>query len=262
MNISRLKNLILLMLFAANLVLAGVLGVRAYEARSAERRALVESLAALAALGAKADAELFEAEPSPLYRTEVERDRGAETAFAERFIGAAETTRASSGSFTLGGGLGSATMSGAGRFDFALTSPLNCASAADFAERAGLSPEEYSIESESALAQLVGGSKVFGQDIELLVEDGGLVGASGGLLLGDMYVIDATPSKSLTAALLQLAADLNDAGTPAGAILSVELGYTATLSAPGYSLLEPTWRVETEFAGVWFVDAFDLRSYR
>lgn len=263
MNVSRLKNIILLMLLAANLVLAAVLGVRSFEAWRADEQSLDRTVAALAELGAAVDRELLDDEPSPLYRTEVERDLTKETFFAERFIGASESVRDGSGVYRLSGTNGSAVLSNVGRFELALDTPTLCADAETFFALAGLDAADFAVADDGVtLTQLVDGAAVLGHELVLDIEGGRIAAASGSLLLGEIYVIDATPSKSLSAALLSLAAELHDASQPAGRILSAELGYAATLAAPGYALLEPTWRIATADAGVWYVDALTLESSR
>ena len=263
MNVSRLKNIILLMLLAANLVLAAVLGLRSFEAWRADGQALDRAVDALAELGASAERELLAAEPAPLYRAEMERDLEAETLLAERFIGASESVRDASGVYRLSGANGSAVLSNVGRIELALDTPLLCADAETFLALAGLDASEFVVsEDGSTLTQLVGGASVLGRELTLGIEDGRLVSVSGTLLLGDDYIIDAAPSKSLSAALLSLAAELHDASQPAGRILAAEPGYAASPAAPGYVLLEPMWRIETENAGVWYVDALTLEASR
>ncbi len=259
MKISRLKNIIIAMLLAADLVLAAVLGARAFETWRLEEDAAARASEALAALGAEVGRDMLGDEPPPLYIVEIERDLTAERALAETFVGAGALVRDGSGSYRIEGERGTARLHGAGRFEAEITAPAACPDASTFIELAGLGGIE-TVTGEDTVTQLVRGAPVFGGELALDIENGELRGVSGIVLLGDDYIIDGTPSKSLDAALLSLAEELHDAGTPAGKILSAELGYAASLAAPGYMQMAPTWRIETESAGTWYVDAFTLES--
>ncbi len=247
------------MLLTADLVLAAVLGVRAFETWRLDEDAATRASEALASLGAEVTRDMLRDEPAPLYMVEIERDLTAERTLAETFVGSGALMRDGSGSYRIEGERGTARLYGAGRFEAEISASIACPDADTFLELAGLGEAEM-VTGESSVTQLVRGAPVFGGELVLDIENGELRGVNGIVLLGDDYIIDGTPSKSLDAALLSLAEELHDAGTPAGEVTSAELGYEASLAAPGYMQLHPTWRIETEKAGTWYVDAFTLAS--
>lgn len=270
MDISKFKNIILCVLLAANLVLAAVLGVRAYESYRLDRTAAEDTVSALRALGTNATVEQLAADVTPLYPSEVERDLDAERELARSFIGEHTIVEGGSGIYHLEGDRGSAGLQNAGRVT--ITFDRSYASADELFGAIGIGSDSYAAQlrmyadelavGDGEISRRISGVEVFGLSLYAREADGSVVGMDGGILLGEVYVTEGSHSKSLAAALLALSSQLYDAGTPAGNILSSELGWTAELAAPGYTHLEPTWRIETENAGVWLVDAMTLSVSR
>lgn len=270
MDISKFKNLILGVLLAANLVLAAVLGMRAYESYRLERTAAENTVTALRSLGTNVTVEQLGDNIAPLYPSEVERDLDAERELARSFIGEHTIAEGGSGIYNLEGENGSAGLQNAGRVTITFSDEFSesISSAEDMLLALGadsqycaallrMTADELVVE-DTGIRRLITGAEVFGLSLDAREVDGRVVGLDGGILLGEVYVTEGSHSKSLAAALLALSAQLYDAGTPAGNIISSDLGWTATLAAPGYTHLEPTWRIETENAGVWLVDAMTL----
>lgn len=274
MDISKFKNIILCVLLAANLVLAAVLGVRAYENYRLDRTAAEDTVSALRSLGTNVELEQLDTDTPPLYPSEVERDLEAERELARSFIGEHTIAEGGSGIYRLEGDRGSAGLQNAGRMTITFSDELsaNFSDAEEMFRAVGVDSEYYAAQlgiysdelvvSDTGMSRRISGAEVFGLSLDARVVDGGVAGLDGGILLGEVYVTEDSRSKSLAAALLALSSQLSDAGTPAGNILSSELGWTAELAAPGYTHLEPTWRVVTENAGTWLVDAMTLSVSR
>ncbi len=181
MDIRRMKNIILVVLLAANLLLGAILGIRAFEADRLEQQAAEDAADALERMGMTAEVELLRAEHPPLYPAEVEQQEAGDAGFMGTFV-----------------------------------------------------PGDAVTQTEDGVNHIHAGA----------VE-------------GEFYVTDGTPSKSLTAALLALAADLSDAGRGNSRVLDAELGWTAEPASPGYIRLRPTWLVTTDIGG-FYVDAMTL----
>ena len=158
MKISRLKNIIIAMLLAADLVLAAVLGARAFESWRLEEDAAARASEALAALGAEAGRDMLGDEPPPLYMVEIERDLAAERALAETFVGTGALVRDGSGSYRIEGERGTARLYGAGRFEAEISAPAACPDAGTFIELAGLGGIE-TVTGEDTVTQLVRGQR-------------------------------------------------------------------------------------------------------
>lgn len=270
MDISKFKNLILGVLLAANLVLAAVLGMRAYEGYRLERTAAENTVTALRNLGTNVDIEQLSADISPLYPSEVERDLDAERELVRSFIGEHTIAEGGSGIYHLEGERGGASLQNTGRMTVIFSDEFSesISGAEDMLLALGVDSQYYAallrmtadelVVGGTSIRRLITGAEVFGLSLDAREVDGRVLGMDGGILLGEVYVTEGNHSKSLSAALLVLSSQLHDADTPAGNIISADLGWTASLAAPGYTHLEPTWRIETENAGVWLVDAMTL----
>lgn len=274
MDISKFKNIILCVLLAANLVLAAVLGVRAYENYRLDRTAAEDTVSALRSLGTNVELEQLDTDSPPLYPSEVERDLEAERELARSFIGEHTIAEGGSGIYRLEGSRGSAGLQNAGRMTITFSDELsaNFSDAEEMFRTVGVDSEYYAAQlgiysdelvvSDTGMSRRISGAEVFGLSLDARVVDGGVAGLDGGILLGEVYVTEDSRSKSLAAALLALSSQLSDAGTPAGNILSSELGWSAELAAPGYTHLVRCWGVVTENAGTWLVDAMTLSVSR
>lgn len=247
----RMKTILICFLLIINAVLAAVVSTRTGEAESERAQMARDTITALSALDASVDLALLSTEYPTLYLMEEERSYETERTLFGAFIGAQPD-----GFYELGSGIyqaetesGMVRISNAGIFEIVFTSHTTEADEAYNSLVSLLDP--------TANTQLIGGVQVFNRSVQYYTGAGDAA-IQGGLLLGETYVIDSSPSKSAAAALLALAGTLRSAGTPLGTVTSLTPGYMAELSARGYTSLRPVWCVEAE-RGAWYVDALTLQ---
>ena len=258
MSGAKVKNIVILLLFVVDLALLGVFGVRMLSDARLERQAAADAAAALERLGMEAPKELLQQKQEPLYPLEEERNVTAECALAEQLLGSFALESQGGGLYTAENDRGRLRLSSAGIFELVLYPPYPAG------VRPDLTPAELLVlcgagERITLMegAQMLRGVRVFDRDVTLRETSEGLV-VSGGLLAGEIYVSDGSPSKSLTAALLALAGERkNDVTGETETVLSAEPGYVAELVAENYTALRPVWRITTD-RGTYTVDALRL----
>ncbi|GHV32505.1 hypothetical protein FACS18949_03640 [Clostridia bacterium] len=243
MNLGRAKTALIIMLIAANLALAGLLGWRVLS----DGRLRAESQRQLASLlesrGVYADNL-----PPPDERVPPQiltRSPGAER------VGALSVLGADAGSEEPGGGIalysnaaGSVRFRAGGRFELSLQNPSSV-SAASLLRDMGYAGLIASAERPGILGQTVLGRPVFNARAELAFDaDNRLLSAEGILCLGDIAPESPKLCLSAGATLLRYAAVLN-----AGEELRVrdmQLGFRLNQLTPELSRLTPEWRVMLE----------------
>lgn len=186
MDISKFKNIILCVLLAANLVLAAVLGVRAYENYRLDRTAAEDTVSALRSLGTNVELEQLDTDSPPLYPSEVERDLEAERELARSFIGEHTIAEGGSGIYRLEGSRGSAGLQNAGRMTITFSDELsaNFSDAEEMFRTVGVDSEYYAAQlgiysdelvvSDTGMSRRISGAEVFGLSLDARVVDGGV----------------------------------------------------------------------------------------
>ena len=260
MSSARIKTVAILLLLVVDAILGSVFVWRIANAARIETRAAEESVAALERLGLEVDVELLRRDYGELYPLEKERSLEAERLLAFALIGAEQLEPQGGGIYTAETERGRFRISNAGLFELTLYPPYpdglsenpTAQELAALAVAAGVPGDACEVRDG---AQIIDGARVFGRDISVAVGDG-FISASGGLLLGEIYVTSAESSHGVVAALMTLAGRRADGDAPE-TVSSVELGFSAELIAENYTALRPAWRIETD-AGEYYVDAVEL----
>ncbi len=257
MSGSKIRNIVILLLLTVDLVLLGIFGWRQLSAAQMERQAVKDAAAALERLGMSAPEELLKENGPVLYLMEEERNVSAEQALAELLLGSFSLKSQGGGICTGENSRGRVRLSNAGAFELILYDPGELKNARTAEELFGRFAETAALPVLRENTQFVAGAPVFDRDVTLKETPEGL-SVSGGLLAGELYVTDGSPSKSLTAALLALAGERkNDVRGETERVTAAELGYRAELLAENYTALRPVWRITTD-RGVYTVDALTL----
>lgn len=260
MNLSRVKNYIIVILVIANSILAGLFAVRSFAESAAIKQADAQLIELLSAQGVV----ISELPNETVTALVLLRDIGAERAAATAVLGEADMRELASGFYQYQNENGVATFKGVGRFEI----NFNNGTVYDAETRGGAC---YALlvkmgflnvpESFDEISTADGGiTLTFWQGIDKnplfnaravfeFSGDGRLLSVSGTLALGSAQPADRTECKSAGAALLlfSVSHDIK--------VESIELGYRLKPLTAESVLLTPEWRV-ADLDSEYYLDGF------
>ncbi|MCL1820470.1 MAG: hypothetical protein FWG36_07435 [Oscillospiraceae bacterium] len=259
MNLSRVKTYLIIILLAANVILAVLFGWRFLNERAIRNRADEQLIELLAAQGVNVG-ELPSGTAAALV---LSRDLSAEGAAAAALLGECEVTDISGGRYRFESELGWAVFQAGGRFEISLHSGITSKKDYESTCREILGTMGFSGASKGFLSEAIpGGGFVltFGQGVEKhplynaiaafdFSDNGQLLRISGVWALGSVEATGAQ-CKSAGAILLLLAARQQ------AEIRSIEQGFRLILQTPDSSRLSPEWRVVLEDGDELYLDGF------
>lgn len=249
------KNIILLVLICANLLLAGNLFAQIYGKYEAEHKALVKAVEMIENAGADIDYDLFKALPKSVYVYEASRDREKEKVIAETGLGKCEKS-------VLGGGIEEYS-SNIGKFVFRNGGLMS-------GELYGMDLQGGELKLSKKILSTLGiysgdlrteGDIIYGThrvdkkyeiaNMDILLEQTGKgVKISGKWIGGDMKAKKTVPCNSLDLALSVMKIKTDNPGIKQ--ISDMQIVYSGEMGANGQLILSPVLKLETNVGDVFF----------
>ena len=256
----RLKNIIILILLLLNGFLLVLVAARRSEAAQYERKALEQTVEALALRGIEVDPGGLSS-PGALPPLSLERDLDAEQKLARALLDeAVEADNRGGGLYLYRGALGEVSVRGGGELSAAL---------ADSPAWDAADPEDHAaalLNKMGVSARLLGGSTqgerrsvrfrqlwnkvpVFSCEVEFVYENGRLQTIQGTLLTAGQGTEEAGEILALPTALLRFLDGVTATGDVCSAIRSMEAGYRiVSQPLPGGARLAAVWLVSSNTA--------------
>lgn len=276
MEWSRVKTILICFLLAINVILAAFLGLRIYERNSLERQIAADTAAAVARYGISLDEGLIRAHEEQIYPMECERDEALEAEMFGRLVepdggsAGAEIEPLGAGIYSISGSGGSAQIRNMGAFEASFTGrrliiPEGENAAHYLLSHMGIAEPEDRTESGGNVTdgnvtlctQVAGGYPVFNMEYRIETDGDAVISMSGNRLTGGLYYSSDAVSKSAATVLLAFASRVGGGATSVSEITDIELGYYAGTASPGYTELNPCWKISTD-SGIWLVDAYSF----
>ena len=265
MEWSRLKNIIILILAAANLMLAGM-ALSTWQREETARREAMDNAVAL--LEEKNVSLNWTPEEMSLPEMEVQRDQEREDVLAAALLGETEKEDRGAGVYRYVSGRGAVQFHSNGEFSAAFPMgefPLDGADPAvhaaatlellDFQARV-LSVTSEGERTEVTVCQLLGEAPVLSCNAVLVYEQGCLVSIGPARRLnGTPYAVEGEePCISAASALIRLSNGLLELGDVSKTVTGVEESYRVSASFSGPLRLMPVWYITTD-TGSYQLDA-------
>lgn len=265
MEWSKIKNIVLLMLVAVNLILLGLVLQRKQQVRRYEEELRSSTVAVLADKGISVAEELIPWEEH--YTTQaVKRGLQAEEALAQKMLGMCELVDTSP--YTYVGTVGSVRFRSNGDYllqydgdaPFEPAAPgQESAHAAQVFSQLGLEAEVTGVHSDDTgntivtTRQIWNGRPLFDCTSELEYRNGALRQITGKRMFGTPDSTGAE-TRSAAALLVDFMGELVSKGEVCNEIISVETGYTMATTLHEAAVLKPVWYLTTD-TGVFELDA-------
>lgn len=244
MELSKLKNMVLIILLCVNAAFAAILLTERADTAGEQTRTREGLVTVLAGRGIRISAETIPDDTEPV-RYQLERDEAAEKQFAEFLLG--ETAREDLGGriYSYENENGYARFRSAAGFEVLLRS-------------AGGSPESRFREAGVRLEReaedyicLLNDRQVFNCRFGVSLAEGGVL-ISGRLLLGNPVPAEAEGTPGAATLLLRFCDLVQEAGGVYTEISAIRVGYVLTGTVGGTELV-PAWEVKTD-GGTWYLD--------
>ena len=267
MDWGRAKTALICLLSVINIILGAVLLWRWHEEYVLARSMVEDTVRALKEMEVEIDEELLRREYDTLYQLEVGRDTEHEQEVFAALAGESSFEDQGSGIFEFQGDKGRGRISSGGSFELVMNEGGHISVGAAGVEGArkilAIIGEEKAgdilTEKNEFLVygvQTIDGVAVYNINYQMYFDSEGMFRFEGSRIFGEVYICSDVPSKSASAALLVFADDM-EGGCE---ITDLELGYAASLSAPGYTRFSPVWQIEHS-GGVTYIDAITLEIF-
>lgn len=267
MEWSKLKNIIILILFLVNLFLLAMAGVQQRDSAQYQEQALADAVTVLERNGILLADENIP-EQMEIKSMTVQRDRDTELMLAESLLGECTASDLGGGRFSYVSAVGSAEFRSNGNFSIVFSEAIPIAEGAggeaehalEIADKIGLSGV---IASQKALDdgginvvlyQTWNEVPVYSCKITLQYKDGCLGSISGQRLMGEPLPDNSGETLiSLPTALIRLLNGINDMGDICSEIIEMTPGYQMTNPTEG-TRMNPVWYITTD-TGVYQLNA-------
>lgn len=266
MEWSKLKNIIILILLAANLFLLAMAGVQERDSVQYQEQAVADALTVLERNGIKVAPEILPGQMS-LGSMTVQRDRQLEEALAQALLGDCTRTDLGGGRYSYESPTGSAEFRSNGNFSIVFSNGIpvgagtegEAVHALSFAEKIGLSGVVAEQVREAGgtdvvLYQTWKEIPVYSCRINLEYRGGKLCSVSGQRLLGEPQPAGGQEELlTLPTVLMRSLNGINDLGDICSEITQLTPGYQMSNPAEG-TRMEPVWYIVTD-TGVYQLNA-------
>lgn len=265
MEWSKIKNIILAILLAVNLILLGMVSYQEYRSARYDAQTLESAVTLLASNGISVEAELPEPADLPVLQLELAApDDQRQEEQVEAVLGGVEDVTDSGGGARLRyrGSWGDGELSPDGRFSFTLGEESLAAEADREAQGAtllaGLGMQvtlagRSSQDGQEILTywQLWNGVPVFTCQCTVTYQGDSVVALSGRRLQGHTTTVSTQPALTLPTVLVRFLTGMSENGYVCSAITSMTQGYSTALAN---NRLTPVWALETD-TGRFYINA-------
>lgn len=270
MEWSKLKNIILLLLFITNLFLLALVGMQEWSSARYHAEARNDALEVLGKNGIQmALDDLPQDVTLPLAQFSRERARDAATLTA--LLGSLNEQNLGGGQFLYEGEQGYAYLRGRGEFSITFSSGAYPVSgglaehARDMLTLLDMEAEVCSVSGDAhsgsvMLTQLWQGTPVLNCEINAVYEGGELTQLSGTRLYNEPEALGSVELSAVTG-LLRFLEQLSDTGDICRSILQMSPGYAMTTGLSDPATLRPIWYIETD-TGAYCLDALSAELER
>lgn len=261
MPLSKLKNMILVILAVTNLCLLGIVAGQVFQNRQMEARARENAVRFLGNRGVEVEESKIPQEMD-LPPLTVERDMEGEERTAAALLQGTVAAEARGGEvYRYDNGNGSVQFHSDGTVSAQLNPdayPLGAdwtAGCVDWMEKAGFSGRVLEVSGDRlTFRQTLQGSPLFSHQVVLTCQEGGLTAITAGRLLVGRPQEDASRTViTVATALMDFLNGVNALGDVCNRIDGMEPGYVSAASLSGTTVLTPVWRMTTD-TGTYYLD--------
>lgn len=257
MEWSKLKNIIILILLAANLFLLLMAGTQERSAAQYQEQAIEDAVAALERNGIRLERSLVPGK-AELPLLSVTRDRQNEAELAAALLGDCSVSDLGGGRYLYESPSGQAEFRSNGNFHFAFSSNVYSVApgenmtvhAQDIMERIGFAGMQVAREDQNgqislSLRQTYQNLPVFSCQVTLEYQGNQLRTISGQRLMGTPASVSGSDPITISTALLRILNGITGLGDICSEITDITPGYQLSISADTAQMI-PMWRVTTD----------------